>query len=576
MSLRPVLLLSIAATVVATPAVSQGIPRNATVRQRPTASMTRIMVANPYVFAKNDSATAVAVGRAMRDRMSKLAPRTDFVVISDSLMNAALLQYDYPPNAILNRSDAQTLARQIAGRVLITSQMAKAPSGQWTLVSRLSGTNDDAGMTVRVSQPSGSPQALGGAAVEALQPALKSLDDARECMDQRATKPDKAAEAAQKALKATPNNGLAHYCLAQLANGGPAKIKELEATVAGDSLSVKALGELAAAHETAGDTAKTVIALQQMLRAAPTDQELRQRAFRYFLQSGRTKAAIEVADEGLALDPSNWDLYDLKSNACLFASDFKCAVEVLEQAYAIDSTRADTLFFAKIGASSEQRLADTLPRATAADTANFVKWARLGATRYPNNLGALKNLNKAYTFTGQVDSSVAVARRLLAVDSTDVTPALAAMQALFGAKRYADAMPFAEIAIARGDEQAKTQAAGLLTNAAVPMLQATPPDLENASNLLRKAVAAAPTAQFAPTANYLFGIANLQLVGQLDPQAERGKSCEQARRMDTLLKEARPAFEAARATRPDDVTRYLGFVTQYEPRVASMVKSYCK
>jgi tetratricopeptide (TPR) repeat protein len=574
MSLRRVLILTGSAAAIASSVEAQGIPRNARVRQGPTAAATRIMVANPYVFAKSDSAIAVAVGRAMRERMERSAPRNDFVVISDSLMNAALVQYDYPPDAILNRSDAQTLARQIAGRVLVTSQMSKAQNGQLSLLTRLSGTNDDAGTTVRIAQPT--PQALGAAAVEALQPALRSLEDARKCMDQRAAKPKDAKDAAEKALKAMPTNGLAHYCLAQLTPAGPARIKELEATVAGDSLSIKALGELAAAYETAGDTAKTVVTLQQMLRAAPTDQELRQRAFRYFLQSGRTQAAIEVADEGLALDPSNWDLYDLKSNACLFASNFKCAVEVLEQAYAIDSTRADTLFFAKIAASAEQRLSDTLPRATAADTANFVKWAQIGAARYPNNLGTLRNVVKAYTFTGQVDSSIAGARRLLAADSTDVTPALAAMQALFTAKRYEEAMPFVDIAIAKGDEQAKTQAAGLLTNAAVPMLQATPPDLENASTLLRKAVAAAPTAQFAPTANYLFGIANLQLVGQIDPQAERGKSCELAQRMDSLLKEAKPAFEAARASRPEDVTKYLGFVTGYEPRAASMIKAYCR
>ena len=160
MSLRRVLLCSLATVVLAAPAAAQGIPRGATIRQRPSASLTRIMVANPYVFARNDSATAVAVGRAMRDRMSRFAPRTEFSVISDSLMNAALVQYDYPPDAILNRSDAQTLARQIAGRVLITSQMSRSPSGQWTLISRLSGTNDDAGMTVRVSQASAAPQAL--------------------------------------------------------------------------------------------------------------------------------------------------------------------------------------------------------------------------------------------------------------------------------------------------------------------------------------------------------------------------------------------------------------------------------
>jgi hypothetical protein len=68
--------------------------------------------------------------------------------------------------------------------------------------------------------------------------------------------------------------------------------------------------------------------------------------------------------------------------------------------------------------------------ATAADTATFVKWAQIGAKRFPQNVTLLKNVNKAYSFSGQVDSSLAVTRRLLAADTTDVTPALAAAQAL--------------------------------------------------------------------------------------------------------------------------------------------------
>ncbi len=55
-----------------------------------------------------------------------------------------------------------------------------------------------------------------------------------------------------------------------------------------------------------------------------------------------------MADEGLKIDPYNADLYDLKSNACLFLSNFKCAVDALETMYATDSTKADTLFFTKI------------------------------------------------------------------------------------------------------------------------------------------------------------------------------------------------------------------------------------
>lgn len=585
MSSRRVLTLSVlAAALGVAPVTAQGIPRGATIRQQPVAA-TRIMVANPYVFAANDSATAVEVGRSMRQRMTRVAPSREYAVITDSIMNAALAQYDYPRDAILMRSSAQTLAQQINGRVLVTSQLAKAPNGQWSLVARLSGTNDDAGTTVRVTQQGQAPAALGTAAVEALQPALRTLDDARECMNLRATKPEDAAEAAQDALKDMPTNGLAHYCLAQLAKTDAEKIRHLEQAVAGDSLSLTALGQLAAAYEVQGDTAKTVAALQQMLRAAPTDQELRQRAFRYFLQSGRAEAAIEVADEGLALDPNNWDLYDLKSNACLFASNFQCAVQVLEQAYTIDSSRADTLFFAKINAAAEQRLSDTLPPATAADTATFVRWAAVGATRYPANLTALQNVSKAYTFTGQADSSVAVADRILAIDSTNATAALSATQALLvidttktprDSSRAPEAMRYIDLVIASGDDQAKTALAGLLTNAALPYLQTEPMNPAIAADLLRKALQAAPNASFAVTANYLFGIATLQQVAKIDPQAESTRSCDLARQMQTLLGESRTALEAAQTARPAETERYLAGVTQYGPRVAAFVQAYCR
>ena len=572
---RRALFLSALGAGVAAPMAAQGIPRGATVSQRPSAAATRIMVANPYVFAASDSATAVAVGRRMRDRMARVAPRNTYVVITDSTMNAALEQYGYDPDQILNRMLAQTLAQQINGRVLVTSQMARGANGQLSMTARLSGTNDPAGNTIRVSQDGRDAEAMGVAAVEALEPALKSLADARECMNLRVSKPRDAVKRAEEALEDLPTNGLAHYCLAQMAEG-PQKVQHLEQAVAGDSLSLVALGELAAAHEAAGDTAKTVTALQQMLRAAPTDQELRQRAFRYFLQSGRAQAAIQVADEGLAQDPNNWDLRDLKSNACLFAADYVCAVKALEEAYAIDSTRADTMFFVKIAAAAEQRLADSVPPVTSADTATFVRWARTGAARYPQNLMMLQNVAKAYTYTGEVDSSVAVARRLLAVDSSSVTPALAAAQALLAAGRPDEGIAFADTAIARGDDQAKQQAAGILLQAAVPFLQNEPMQPARAADMLRRVVAAAPNAQFAPTANYLFGIATLQQVGAIDPEAERTKSCELARQMQSLLAESKTALEASQATRPEESARYLGFVTQYGPRAAALVQAYCR
>ena len=133
-----------------------------------------------------------------------------------------------------------------------------------------------------------------------------------------------------------------------------------------------------------------------MLRVAPTNQKLREELFKYFLQSGHPETALEVADEGLKLDPYNADLYDLKSNACLFLSNFKCAVDALETMYATDSTKADTLFFTKISAAAAE--------GEQPDTARLLKWSQIGVRKYPDNPTLLGYLNKAYGMTGQVDS----------------------------------------------------------------------------------------------------------------------------------------------------------------------------
>ena len=567
----------------AAPASAQGIPRGSRISTAVT-NRERLIVANPYVFAATDSATAVHVGDVMRKRMDRTAG-TAYAVVPDTIMNTALLQFGYPKDAILNAGLVRTLAKTLATRVIVTSTMAKAPDGNRVIVARLTGTNDDAGNTIRMPQAAGQPlEDLGAKTIDALQPALRSLADARACMDQRIASKGKATESANKALKVLPTNGLAHFCLALIADSNKAqgdKVQHLEAAVAGDSLSIVALNMLAQSYEQRGDMAKAVATLKQILRAAPTDQELRQRAFRYFLSSGNTDAAIQVADEGLALDPFNWDLYDLKSNACLFASNYKCAVEVLAKAYQTDSTRADTLFFAKIAAAAEQRLADTLPPATTADTATYVLWAQKASHRYPTNLTLLQNLNKAYSYSGQVDSSLAVTRRLMAVDSNNVVPALAAAQALVTAKRLPEAKPYIEFALRRAasspdSADLRAKAAGILTNAALPMMQATPPDFKSSADLLRQAVKAAPNAQFIPTANYLLGLATFYQVPDIDKQAVAQKSCDLAKQEDALLKEAQAAFNIGKTAKPDDSAAKLDLITKYMPHSASLLKAYCR
>ena len=601
---RLVTLVALSGAVTA-PLAAQGIPRNAA---RTTVNMApRFMVANPFAFAPADSAPAVAIGSGIREEMKDVVGR-DFQVVEQQQMNDALTQYGYPKDAILSPALATTLAKNIQARFVVSSTLSKGQGGRYGVTARVLGVNDDAGNVATLAQQQGeSPQAFGKRIADALEPMVKSLPDAKSCVEQRTSKPDKAADAAQKAIKAVPNHGLAHYCLALLAQDKKAPraevVKHLQASAKGDPLSLPVWTALATQYQQANDTANTLVAFKEMLRVAPTNQKLREELFKYFLQSGHPETALEVADEGLKIDPYNADLYDLKSNACLFLSNFKCAVDALETMYATDSTKADTLFFTKISAAAAE--------GEQPDTARLLKWSQIGVRKYPDNPTLLGYLNRAYTMTGQVDSVVAVTNRIIAKDTTAVVPALEAAQALInapptttgaptagprdtaaarpgtpdttradsaaGGSRAKEALPFLEFAIKYGDPQAKENAAALLYSAGAKLLQQQPQDLQGAAELLRLAIqSASPTGKVGPASNYLLGLATLFQVPQIDPQAEKQKSCDLAKQEETLLGEAETALTAGRSVNPEAVDKNLGIIKQYKPRVASMLKAYCK
>jgi tetratricopeptide (TPR) repeat protein len=584
------------------PLAAQGIPRNAQ-RSSTVNAAPRFMVANPFAFAPADSAPAVAIGSGLREEMKGVVGR-DYNVVEQQQMNDALTQYGYPKDAILSPALATTLAKNIQARFITTSTLAKGQGNRYNVTARVLGTNDDAGNVVTLAQSQGeAPPAFGKRLAQSLEPMVETMQDAKACVEQRKSKPDKAAAAAEKAIKKVPDHGLAHYCLALLAQDKKAPrgdvVKHLQASAKGDPLSLPVWTALATQYQQANDTANTLVAFKQMLRVAPTNQKLREELFKYFLQSGHPETALEVADEGLKIDPYNADLYDLKSNACLFLSNFKCAVDALETMYATDSTKADTLFFTKISAAAAE--------GEKPDTARLLKWSQIGVRKYPDNPTLLGYLNRAYTMTGQTDSVVAVTNRIIAKDTTAIVPALEAAQALINAppaagvatattdttnrggaptdttgapassSRAKEALPFLEYAMKYGDPQAKENAAALLYTAGAKLLQSQPQDFLGAAELLRLAVQNAnPSGKVGPPSNYLLGLATLFQVPQLDPQAEKQKSCDIAKQMETLLGESETALTAGRPVNQEAVDKNLGIIKQYKPRVASMLKAYCK
>jgi tetratricopeptide (TPR) repeat protein len=561
-----------AIAVLIAPTAHAQIPSGARRLGGPVAAAPKLMVATPFAFVEGDSTMAVEVGNALRNRMDRVAGST-YRIVPLEQMQSALVQYGYPADAILSPVVARVLALQLQSRVLMTSSLSKNEGGVYTVTARLAGVNDDAGNVVVVQQaPGQSTKQFGEAVAEAFSPAVKSADEAKQCVDERATNPESAASAANKAIKILPTNGLAQYCLAMLAQDRKAPstevIASLREAVKGDPQSLPAWTTLAKEYEAQGDSAQVIEAFQRMLLAAPTNQPLREAAFKLFLQYGRPDAAVQVAKEGLRLDPTNPDLWDLLSNAYATGGDYGQAIEALEHVYTEAPDRADSTYFLKV----------TVFAAVQPDTAALLKWSRLGVDKYPDNATLLGQLVTAYSLAGPTDSLVAVTSRLMALDpAAAVAPALEASKALAAQNRMAEALLFARFVIDNGDDQGKEAAAAVLTNGALPLLQAEGKNLPLAADVLRAAVGAAnPSGPVAPTANYVLGLATFLQIPDVDKEAEFNKSCELARTEEGLLTEAETAFNLGRSAKPEDVARYLGYVGQYKPRVASMIKAYCK
>jgi len=547
------------------------IPQNKQRGVTPTgSSLPHLMVANPYPFASQDSAQAVQLGAALRLRMEKVAGNS-FQVITRQQMNDALGQFGYPVDAILPLPVQRNFATSLQARTLLASTLSRGEGGRYTITARLAGLNDDAGNAVTMTQSPGQKlEDFGNLVADAFGPAVKTSADVKACFDQRLNATEKALSAAKKAVQAMPKNGAAHYCFAMLALDRKTKadsqeaMKHLQEAVAGDPFSLPAWTAIAAQYEAAGDTTKTVEALKQMLLIAPTNQPLREQAFKLFIKYEHPEAAEKAALDGLKLEPTNADLWDLLSNARVYKGDFKGAVDALEQVVANDSTKADSTFLMKITVMASQQ----------PDTVRLLKWAHAGARRYPTHLGLLQALLSAYTMAGPVDSAAAVAKRLIAVDTTAVGPALAVAQQLIQAKRLNDALPLLQFAVAHGDAQARENASALLLNGALPMIQGDP---EGAATHLRSVIKTAnPTGRFAPIANYYLGLIILQQIQKVDPEAEKQKSCDLANKEQAMLAEADAAVKGGTSYKPEDSAKFQKYVDGLKPRVASMLKAYCK
>ncbi len=553
-------------------ALEAQIPRNSPRLGGPKPNAPIIMVANPFTTNAADSATAIALGNAIRDRLTRNVG-SDYRVLTRQEMGNALTTYGYSPDALLRHRDAVTLAQRLTGRTLLGSTLTKEADGRYRLVARLVGTNEPAGQLITVVQAPGQKLTdMGSAVADAFRPSMRALTEARECVNNAATDPKKAAEAAQKSIKTVPNFGLAEFCLGELANarerGSEEALVHYQNAFRGDSASLDALTRIAVVYQVRNDSVKTVETFQQMLRVEPTNQVLREEAFKLFLGYNRPEAAQEVADQGITHDPENTDWYDLKSSACLYQEDFKCAVQQLVRVYEIDSMAVDSSFFKKITASAQ----------FGEDTVAMLNWSRIGANRYPDNVELLGKLARSYAMTSQPDSAAAVVNRLLVIDPTKIDELLFVANALAASGNAMKVIEFVP-AVQAADIDSKNTLGQILVNAASAARSAA-----DSTSQLALAEAAIATGMDEPRlrayAGFFVAERLYPVVASTSQTIANSKSCPAAQEYMAVLNRLVPALEmAVTSTEPAIKTtaeQMMGPVRgERDTRVPQLVAGFC-
>jgi tetratricopeptide (TPR) repeat protein len=544
--------------------------------QRPTQNLPRFMVANPHSFAAADSAAAVRVGSGMRDKMESVADRW-YQVIQRQQMNDALVQYGYPPDAVLPPLVARQLASQLQARALVTSTLSRG-EGKVSIESRLTGIGDQTGFILKMDQaPNQSFEDLGQKIAEGLKGAVAALQDAKQCQSLQTSDPNKAVEAANKALKSQPNYGLAELCLAQIALAKKAPADEIIGhfvnVTKGDRLSLEAWGGLLGQYQQKNDTAKIVSTYEALIQLAPGNQKIIEEAVRFFIVAGVPDRAEQIANDAIKLDPSNPDNYLLLARACLVQGKpdkNKCAIGAFEQLFALDTAKADTLNLqAILYATSREPM----------DSARYVKWAQFATKKYPTNPILLEELVKAYSAVGPVDSLVSVTKRVVAADTTNIQPVLRAMQALDKEKRYKESLELVSLVERYGSPTDKQNAGVIVAQEiGLEMLKSDQKDYPAIVEIGKKAASLVPQqGRAAQLANYILGIGLMAQIGTKDSIVVADKTCDSVNALEAWINDTKAALNIGKPIQPDFITEQLTKLdASYPTRIAQMKKAYCK
>lgn len=582
--------VGLAAAVVAVGAPVEVAAQGGASRQ-PDANTPRIMVPALRGSEKN---VGVQAADAIRSRLSQDIPYRQLWVLPKSDIVATLEASGYPANEPLAPNDAQQLARLLRADEYLEGNVTKTGSG-FRVQSRLVLARDNS-LIQPLAPAEGARLDLVAKQLSAeVQNARKQLDAEKKCVAlARENKYAEAVVAAQAGIAAYPQATLARACILQ-AYARMNQPADSIIRVSREILAIypnfrPALQLVARAYREKGDTSASIQSWSALLAAAPNDPGLVETVVSEIAGSGRAAVAVPIIDKAVEENPGDPRLLDLQFRLKFVAKDYKGAVKAAEEIAKLDTAMMDTTYFTRLAAaqlsdSQPQRASEVMARAVAKFPQHAPSW--LFYAQVQRSAGQLQqavtSVQRALSLDPNVERGAAQLVQLQ-IDANQPDSAFATLSRAAldpkaqncvrtvadsakaewtqGCKRTYDETVFlSQYALSLGNNQYK--AASASKNVA---------DYRNAVRWL----ALSDTISGSDQAKFLMGAAFVQMAQPLLQDAQKTKSCEQAREANTALVQAQLLLPRGGRFAPQAAAQLIPYAQQLLPYSEQAVKSYCK
>ena len=537
-------------------------------------------------FRSNDKKLSVQASEELRSRLSADIPFRALTVISSADYKQVVEQSGYPYDEALSSGDLASLAKLLRTDEFLEGTVDKTATG-FVINAKLVLTRD-----ADLSQPL--PPAEGDKLARAAAVVSKSLQDARKQLDSekkcnsfgRDSKVAEAIAAARAGVALYPQATLARLCELQVRVGfkqPPDSIIAISQDIIKlDPKSKIALTYGAQAYKDKGDHEKYAEVLQQLLATDPTNTRLVEDVVNALAAAGKWDLAKPVIAQAVKDNPGDVRLMKLAFNVFMSAKDFKTGIPLGEEMVKIDTSAADSAYFAKvIGAydadSAYSKAAEMAARAVA---------------KFPTNISLLTTLGSEQLKSGQQAQAIGTFRKILTIDPKAPAARMLIARTFDEMKQPDSALVALRDAKAAGEDgQAVGGYALSIGNRLFRVGQETlnkaqqSKTSEDYATAITANKAVLPWVIFADEtvtspesrnqAKFIRGVATFQISVAAVSDAPKTKSCDLAKMAQENIAVAQINLPAGGRFAPQAVAQLMPVVPQIMTGAESMVKAYC-